>query len=527
MSDADSTLPAGARSCGAEKRWQRPAFWCALVLIALAGLYQRWAAVGPSSLWMDDVWVAALARFGAPGYILMGDVACAPGYVLALAGMGRMFGWGEATMQFFGIMAGLAQVVAIGWLVGRLTGRRSFGIMAAALLGACPVLAIYSVRLKPYAIDGLLTVGFVWLAVRAEANGSLRRLAVLSLAVLATALFSFPALLTGGILVGIVAIRLALLREKPDRMFPPLALAALHAVATAALYLLVIARHGSSQVNTEYWNDFLLPLTGFREAVVFLWEKGMGFFWGAFPARATWLALFVPVGLVALIRDPRTRGTGVGIALVFAAAFVLSALKIYPVGAGRTDTFSFPLSVLAAVVGMEWIGRRYRVVGPVAAGFSIFVMAVDLATVGYGYPRAPERAVAERLSAMWRPGDGVVLHPLMGAGVAFYGGWPVRIERDPESPIAFVTVPADRDAVVVRETETDVERQLLAMAGASQPRERILYACANRQYVKRDPHDKTIAALRNFGYLETECERFDGGEIFIFCRAMQNQAEQR
>ncbi|MCK5850854.1 MAG: hypothetical protein KAH23_08055, partial [Kiritimatiellae bacterium] len=430
-------------NCVYRGAWGKVGFLGVLLLLVLAGLFQRWDAINPSSLWLDDVWVATLARFGTLRFIVMGGVACPPGFVLALSGLGCVFGWGEGTMQFLGLAASLVQVIAIGWLVAYTTGRRIFGVMAAALLVANPVLAIYSARIKPYAIDSFLTVGFVWLAVRVEEQGSLRRFAGLSSVILLASFFSFPSLLTGGVLVGALAIRIGLLpvNEKLSRLLPAMTIAALHGIATVAIYFLILSRHGGSQVHTVYWDSFFLPVTGVKEAVGFLCGKGSGLFWGAFPARATWLALFIPLGLIALIRCPRTRGTGSGIALIFRVVFVLSALRIYPVGAGRTDIFTFPLSILAAVAGIEWVGRRYRAVAPLAIILSIFLFAVELVTVSYSYPAAPERVVASQLSAMRQQGDAVVIHPMISSGVAFYGGWPVRIEGEQGSPIAFVAVP--------------------------------------------------------------------------------------
>jgi hypothetical protein len=287
-----------------------------------------------------------------------------------------------------------------------------------------------------------------------------------------------------------------------------------------ALYAVVLANQEVGPVR-DYWSDFYMPLSSLSQAYDFMVRHGAGFFWGAFPARLTWVAIFVPVGLVSLVLDRTTRSVGAAVAVFLVAVVALSGLKLYPMGGGRTDIFAYPVSVGLAVIGIAWVTRRYRFLAWVTAFLALAAFVFDLFTIRYSYPVSGDRAVVERANAAWRTGDGVIVHPCSNWAMGYYGRWPARMIEVPGTSNGFLMQPQNGDCLVLIEpyiglshtaSYASLRRQLDPFLGRNY--RRILYVASNREHMELDPHRYTIEAVLSAGYA-IQVDKTEGPAQFL------------
>lgn len=426
-------------------RWRIPAFYATLVLLALAGLVQRLPGFNPPSLWLDDLWLAVLTKHASLRFLLVGSSPCPPVFGLILRWSTAVAGYGHWQFQLIPLLAGLAYVVLAGHFVFAVTRRMSLGLIAAALAVASPTLAIYSLRVKPYASDALLTQALLMAAFLCRRRRTAGALLFLGCLAAAAMTISFPSLMVSAALINTFALCMLIDRDpRPGRRSTLLAAGACNGLLLV-VFLLLIRSHFSG-----HWSG---PLSTFYASptLEFLTQKGAAFFWGAFPARLTWIALFVPVGLFALVREKKWRCIGLALLIFYAGLFLASMLRLYPVGAGRTDVFSYPLTIAAAVLGIDLLTRKYRFF---AVGGAVFVLAVfgfEMATVRYTYPESGAKKVVERACEMTRPDDGLIIYPCANWSVAFYGKWPTGLVAMDEPDTGFHMFPERPRTLVIKE----------------------------------------------------------------------------
>ena len=117
---------------------------CALAAIVLAAVLARAGGLNPSTLWFDDVWVAALAKLPSAWAALSAPAPAPPGFVLLLWGVDKIGLDPEWGLQFVPFLVALATIPLVGHLVRRLTGSPWTGLLAAALMAMSPWLAYHS-----------------------------------------------------------------------------------------------------------------------------------------------------------------------------------------------------------------------------------------------------------------------------------------------------------------------------------------------------------------------------------------------
>jgi len=302
----------------------------------------------------------------------------------------------------------------------------------------------------------------------------------------------------------------------------PLAGVCTYGLAALAAYFLWIQGRGSPGLF-RHWARFYLPLDDFGAAWGFLAENGLRFFTHAFPGGLAWLALLIPLGLLALLARPDGRPLGLSLLLLYAGLFLASALSLYPVGGGRVDVHSYPVSILAAVGALWLLHRRIRAVSIVAAGLAIGYFLVQFPGTEYFYPASPAREIVERVNEETQAEDGLIVYPWSNWALGTYGKWPVRFVPVTGSANTFYVEPERDGTLVLRESvggesfqggPAIVGDQLLPFLtdGPS----RLVYMAV---WGPTEPHNWIVQAVVASGYAIQHHETYGGGIMIVFTRA--------
>jgi len=428
---------------------KRAAYCLAIAGASALALALRWPAIAPSSLWLDDEWVAVLVRDASLRDLVDLAAPVPLGFVVLLKALTAAFGNDPFVLQAVPLLASIALVAATAALAWRITESRAVAATAALFVAGNPVLATYSARVKPFALDALATVLIAWAFVAATRRPSGRALATLGIVASSSLLFSFAALLPGAVFVHVAALSaVAVVLRGHAIASAPLLRGAFYSCAifdSVALTVLSYTFHTrTDSALFGYWEKCYLPLESIASAWTFLVSKGVVVFAGSVPGLAPRLtAALVAFGVVSLAAKSRTRTTALAIATVYVSLLIASALECYPAGGGRTDLFTHPLSAVLAAASVyalaSLLPATATMVRPAIAG--LIGVAVVAASGPAVYPRAGDREVIEHAVAHLVPEDTVVIYPWSSWAVALYAGWTVRLSAEPSSTNGFYAVP--------------------------------------------------------------------------------------
>ena len=412
------------------------------VLLA-AGAALRAGALGPSSLWLDDAWLALAGRASGLQEVAMVG-ATAPGFAALLAGLLAVAGFSEVVAQALPFALGVAAAPAL-YLVARRMGlARPAAIAGAALLVSAPLHIVYSGRVKPFTADAVgatLVLLAGWRVV--ERPGCGRRWAWLGVASVIATVVSAAAVATiaGAYLAGLVAAALG------RRLRPALAATGGFALFAAVWWAAVI-RHASTPALRAYWDDHYVdlgagPVSAAGDLLAGLSGLARGF--AALPPALAWTLLVVAAGVV-VARRPRLALLLVGPPL---AATVLATMELAPLGGGRTDIHLYPaLALLVAVAVHLTAARAPRPVGAGAVAVLVAVLAIGV-TPAPPYPAEDVAPLVAAVEDLARPDDGIMVYSASRWAYALYTEHPVDLRRDRRSANGFdVTIGDERVAVL-------------------------------------------------------------------------------
>lgn len=415
---------------------QFPGWPHAIVLLLVLRAALSWSGtLDPNSLWFDDVWVAAIARLPKLLDAVRVTAPVPPGFVALEWVALRAFRDPEWSLQVVPFVAALSSIPLVATLSYRLTASRWVALASSAAWTVNPWLGGAAVAAKQYATDALVTLLLCALADRAVQHPSIRTLAVSAMVGLAAVFFSLSAVFLGTAIVGAIVV-LIWLREPISRMHA----AGVGAVYGVGLWLVgkVIVAGRSAPALQDYWSHHFLPVTSPSQTLRFLLAvQGPTALAAPLPFGVAPLALLVLPGL-AWLWVTRSRFAAV-VTLFLLGLPVASALRLYPMGGYRTDTFLHPLSVLLAATGLHALAAWLR---GARANFYLRVapalVTITLAFVATPQPRYPPHASKEMregaLASIER--EALVLHSAQW-WVGYYGRWPYRLESDPESGTSF------------------------------------------------------------------------------------------
>ncbi|MGI8757901.1 MAG: hypothetical protein ACR2K0_01175 [Acidimicrobiales bacterium] len=451
--------PAGAPLLGAD--------YLVVALLVVAAGALRLGGLGPSSLWLDDAWLALSSRAGGLDEVVMVG-ATAPGFAALLAGVLAVAGFSEIGAQALPFAFGVAAAPGL-YLVARRMGlARPAAIAGAALMVSAPLHILYSGRVKPFTADALgamvvLLAG--WRVVERPQVG--RRWAWLGAASVVATVVSAAAAATiaGAYLAGLPAAATA----RHRRLGPALAATGGFAVFALAWWAAVF-RHASTPALRAYWADHYVDVgTGPVNAGGDLLRGLAGVTRGlaALPPALGWLVVVVAAAVV-VARRPRLA---VLLLAPLAVAVVLATLELAPLGGGRTDIHLYPaLALLVAVAVQLAASRALRpsvhantdaaprpparpLAGTGAVAALVGVLAIGAAP-SPAYPAEDVRPLVAAVENLARPDDGIVVYSASRWAYALYAGRPVELRRDRRSANGF-DVTIDDERVTVLEAHRD------------------------------------------------------------------------
>lgn len=422
-------------------------------ILLLLSLYILWPGLNPSSLWLDDLWVGVLVKSAPLSFIFSEHFPLAPGFVLVLKFVTSMLGFGSWQLQIVPLLSALVQIPLIVWVGYQVTGRVGLGLFAAVLLTGSHTLAVYSLRVKQPSADSLATLLILSLTIACLQQSRRRRFAWLMLLSAAASFVSFPAIFSAVVFVNLAGYRLVMNASERSRRprYILLVSVLLFDLASAIYwYFLLRGRLNAALVNS--FNGSYLPLSNPRQAMAFLRDQGYAFFGNAFPDGLSWLAVFAPVGFYYLVRRHETRSWAVGIPLVYFSVFFASFLRMYPLGTGRTDVFSYPLTILLVTAAAWALCQELPAAWLVFAAAAFCLLVSRLPASRVKYPYFGDREVVERLEKMIADEDGLIVYPFFNFAMGCYSTWPYRLIKADDSSIGFYVDLERKRTIVLHES---------------------------------------------------------------------------
>lgn len=419
--------------------------------IVLRALFARWPALNPESLWMDDLVWGAIVRAPDIGMMLSVPAHAPPGFFLALRASLALFRDPEWSLQLLPFVSGIVAIPVMAVAAWRLTQSAGLAVLAAALMAMNPLAAHYSVYVKPYALDLLVTALLLnagaLLLVGTDNGRRLWRVGVLS------GLAAFVSITS--VFVSVPLVTLAALRQwRSDsgrgRTVIP---------AAGVYYALVLLAYLSVRTRTnpllraDFRNGFL-PMDSLAAAWAFLGTAGRRALELGLPSwkptdflnpeTVSWPLPLVGLGLIWLLVRRSTRWMGLVVAGAYSAALAASALEMYPLGTGRPDIYAFPLAMILVAAGVHavtaWVPGREVV--RLAAGCAAAVVALR-SPLAPSYFAVTDIRLVQHVATHAHADDALVVSPSGGYLLSFYGPWPIVVSPTAERTNA-------TDAVVVR-----------------------------------------------------------------------------
>lgn len=410
-----------------------------IVILVLACVLRTIQYLGRGSFWADELSLALNFQQRSLADLVsqpLGYHQVAPiGFVAAVKAPSAVLGVNELTLRLGPWIAGCSAV----FLFWRVSLRVLSGVallVALILFAVSPSLIWYSGNVKPYSGDVAATLLLVLFALRFQERSDDRRQAIVAgLAGGLTMFFSFPAVVTAGVL-GLILVWWWLRKRPQPSVLPLLWLGALWAFAAVAAGVLAL-KLTDPETNAymrRFWIDGFVPAP-WNGVSALLWIPdrlfdALGFLllfiaaeWtiGRFVVSAC--AALACVGLIVLGRHSPWKASL--IVAPAAAAILASSVRLLPFQ-GRVSLFAgWPLLVLA-MAGLEAIHKRLPGRGrlvPIALAVLIAGTPAGLVLLVYPPPyRTQEtRPVLAALANRWQPGDRLYVYFGAQKAAEFYG----------------------------------------------------------------------------------------------------------
>jgi hypothetical protein len=424
-------------------------------LLALTGgtALRLRAGIDPYSLWLDDQWVAVLAKHASPAEMLELKPPVPLGFLLLQRGLVATLGFGSWPLQLIPLTAGLAIIPFTGWIAFRLTDRVTLGLLAAALLAGSRILAVYSLRVKQFTFEGLIVLVLIALAMHSLRGRNARSFLLLVGAAVIALPFSFTAAAIGLVTINAVALHAILVGGDDERRIPPRCAGAGAVVydLIALAWLALFQAGQGNEVIYDFWRGCYLPLTDASALAAFMTGPLTRFATGSMSSMLRWFAVGAPLGIVLLCSRRHARPIGLALLLFYGGLLAASALHLYPLGGRRTDIFSYPVTILT-IIGALWaLSRWMRPLPEVALLVVIVQMLLFFPPPPIHYPMQGGRSAVRMVSELIRDEDALVVAPRSNWAVGCYGPWPVRFQRADDSSNGFVVGIVRPHTLVLRE----------------------------------------------------------------------------
>ena len=398
-------------------------FWWPIVGLTVLATYWRLQGVDPPSLRLDDQWLAILVTKLSVGDFLQFRPPVPAGFAAVQALLARVWSDPEWPLQVIPLAAGVLQLPLMAWLGLRLTGRPSLAFLGMVLLLLNPNIAQYAVTPKHYTVDSLVTVGLISIGLPLLSCWTTKRAMAIAMAGLISPLFSFPSTFVSLAIVNAASV--VALTQRELRLRAVAWWAGFHAALGLVYWFLL--RTQSNDAMQSYWSSHFLgsdpSSTGGGEAPTTSWSAVTE----AFPVPLHSLAFVAVVGLLLCFVDRKRYPIGLCLSLFFGGVLLAATLEIYPLGTGRTDIYSYPISILAVLLAAEWLFRVPRL-RAVAGGVVFALSTALLILIGAEsrYEEGEDALLVRLLSERVRAEDLVVIYPHAEFAVGYYSDWPFQ-----------------------------------------------------------------------------------------------------
>jgi hypothetical protein len=509
---------AGASSFGGVPEGE-PRGWlldAVLVLgVTAAAVWLRVEPLGPSSLWLDDAWVAIVYR--TEGLTELRYVGfAAPGFVVVLRAWLGLVGFSETAAQTLPFVAGVA-APGLAYLVGRRFGwHRAAALVAAAVLVFSPMAMDYATRVKPYTIESVLALALLWAALHLldDVRSTRRWTTFAGVGALATMVSAFLApYVAAGVAAGIVR---GLLDRDREAVSRGSAATLAYGAFAGAWYLGVLAPAVTTSVSAFWSGNYVVLTEGVATAIAGARAAASGVAEGlvGLPVAVTLLVLLLATVIVGL----RRLEHAVLLVTPTLVAAVLAAAQLAPLGGGRTDIYLYPGLALLVAGGAEPIVRTLaRRRGWVAWGVPV-VVAATLAVVTdpvTPYPRQDVRPLIVELEERREPRDAVLIYPATMWAYALYTSDGFALEEDVVSAWGFAPV-FDDERTYVLPPGRDDPGAYAPTVEQLQEGERRVWLLASHW---REDYDDLQEQLREAGFVLVGVSADDGAELGLWERS--------
>ncbi len=425
-------------------RYKKSALWymsLSVVVMTMIALMTRMQGLNPPSLFIDDLWQGLLSGASLPDQFRLRSSA--PIAFTALLGTAlRLIPDPELSLQLVPFLAGLALIPLMAWVVYRLTKNPPAAVLAAAMITFAPQVAELSIRVKQYALDALLVAVLLLLAIIVCEEK--KYFTLLVVAALTSLLFSFSSAVVSVLLISAFAVShwRGLLKKAKNRWI--LVNLAVFFICTGLYYGFVLS--GQKNLGLEvFWRGcFPDSFQGFFSGLTALFKalvpkpENLSSQWVE-PFRQA--LSFVYIGLAAfgalmIVRKPAYRWLGICLVCLYPVLCMMAFLHLYPLGGGRTDLFTYPVTILLISSGLaglfESLKRKIWRMDRMLIVCAVFVLPFCIPSIlgpkiYYRTGGKLPEMVSSAQAAM-RPDDGLIVYPHCAFCFAYYSNWPVFLE---------------------------------------------------------------------------------------------------
>lgn len=410
--------------------------------LVLLGAALRAPALGQSSFWFDDAWVAVTARADSFDDLVT-TAFTTPlfnhGIGLVVRVLGERVVFGQAVPFVVGsVFAGVGYLVLV-----RLGLHRGAALAGATLAVVAPAPVMYATRVKPYTLEALATGALLVLAI-ALADGRGRPAGY-------TAVAAVGILVSGT--VGITAIAalavVVVLRGWADRgdreLWPWFG----GLVGLSLGYWLVYLRAATPDSLRDFWRGSFIRTGSPSEFLSSLGERLEVVASSLVPEGDALWPLLLVAAVVALWHRP--RWTLIVLAPA-AATIAASSLELVPLGGGRTDIHLLPVAVLLVAIAVDAAVRWSSTAPPGIAGVATAGLIVVVGLVAYespDYPAQDLRPLVAEVEAVVGPDGVIIVYPSARYAYGVYTDAAVDLIDDDANPNGFTVDIADPSIVVL------------------------------------------------------------------------------
>jgi hypothetical protein len=413
----------------------------------------------------------------------------------------------------FPFLCGLAVIALTGAVVSRVTESSLLGLAAGATVALNPLLATYSVFVKPFTLDACATAVSLLVALAALDRPSLTALwAVAALGLLAF-FFSFNSILASFLLVHLVCLFALVDAPRNLRAFGMRLMPVIVFDLVLLVWFQLDVRHRSNPLLVDYWRTYFMSTASTAGAIDFLTTKGWTALREALPDPVRGFALLALPGFAAIaMRRPKL---GLFLALYLLEILVLSRLHYVPLG-GRTEAFAIPVFVVLMFAAFDLAprsvpGRKVLHCALAAVGI-IFAVRHPFPSRYYDVDDA---FTVEELAKSAGLNDAVLVYPWASWLVAYYSDWPYELRRSDEWVCNFQPEFKRPNTLVLEPRNQQLSRQLTAFLDGQQF-STVFYAETRNN--PRLPRSSIFTELGRSGYGGRLLIRSRKSELYSFRR---------